>query len=117
MAITQKQTVPFVVRGEGTGVAQTITVGGDGAAHVFRTDTVPPFGGPAGLPSDAVRVTVWPASENTAAAAPTAAVTGAGATVSVCRTAPAAKSGFPAWAASTTPPTTLPWKDSASRAP
>lgn len=51
MAVTKKQIVPFVVRGEGTGVAQTIEVGGDGAAHVFRSDTVPPFGGDDAAPS------------------------------------------------------------------
>lgn len=51
MATTQKQTVPFVVTGSGTGVAQRIEVGGGGAAHVFATDTVPPFGGADAAPS------------------------------------------------------------------
>lgn len=51
MATTQKQTVPFIVSGEGTGVLQRIEVGGDGATHVFSTDTVPPFGGADSEPS------------------------------------------------------------------
>lgn len=51
MATTQKQTVPFVVSGEGTGVRQEIEVGGGGAAHRFATDTVPPFGGEDSAPS------------------------------------------------------------------
>ncbi|MEV4422913.1 OsmC family protein [Patulibacter sp. NPDC049589] len=51
MSTTQKQTVPFVVAGSGTGVLQRIEVGGGGAAHVFSTDTVPPFGGADSEPS------------------------------------------------------------------
>ncbi len=51
MATTKKQTVPFVVSGEGTGVLQEITVGGDGTSHRFATDTVPPFGGQDSQPS------------------------------------------------------------------
>jgi len=51
MATTQKQTVPFVVSGEGTGVLQRIEVGGGGTAHRFATDTVPPFGGQDSEPS------------------------------------------------------------------
>jgi uncharacterized OsmC-like protein len=51
MATTQKQTVPFNVTGEGTGVLQRITVGGGGTAHQFATDTVPPFGGADSEPS------------------------------------------------------------------
>ena len=51
MATTKKQTVPFVVSGEGTGVLQEITVGGDGTPHRFATDTVPPFGGQDSQPS------------------------------------------------------------------
>ncbi|MDO9408931.1 OsmC family protein [Patulibacter sp.] len=51
MATTKKQIVPFTVAGEGTGVLQRITVGGDGTAHRFATDTVPPFGGQDSEPS------------------------------------------------------------------
>jgi uncharacterized OsmC-like protein len=51
MATTKKQTVPFAVSGEGTGVLQEITVGGDGTSHRFATDTVPPFGGQDSQPS------------------------------------------------------------------
>lgn len=43
-------TVPFVVEAEGTGVAQTLTVAGE-AAHVFRADTYPSFGGQDAAPS------------------------------------------------------------------
>lgn len=50
MATTQKQLVPFAVTGEGTGVAQRITVDG-GPGHTFETDTVPPFGGADSAPS------------------------------------------------------------------
>jgi uncharacterized OsmC-like protein len=51
VATTKKQTVPFIVSGAGTGVLQQITVGGDGTAHRFATDTVPPFGGQDSEPS------------------------------------------------------------------
>lgn len=43
-------TVPFVVAGRGTGVAQEITVQGD-QAHEFRSDTYPAFGGADAAPS------------------------------------------------------------------
>ena len=45
-----KQTVPFVVHGEGTGVAQRLTVAGD-HAHTFESDTYPAFGGADAAPS------------------------------------------------------------------
>ncbi len=45
-----KQIVPFVVDGQGTGVAQQITVGGENA-HVFQADTYPAFGGADASPS------------------------------------------------------------------
>ena len=45
-----KQTVPFVVSAEGTGVAQTLTVAGD-SQHVFTADTYPSFGGQDSAPS------------------------------------------------------------------
>ena len=42
--------VPFTNHAEGTGVGQTITVGGD-AGHVFDVDTYPAFGGADASPS------------------------------------------------------------------
>lgn len=45
-----KQTVPFVIDAEGTGVAQTLTVGGE-HQHVFTADTYPSFGGDDAAPS------------------------------------------------------------------
>ena len=45
-----KQTVPFVVEAEGTGVAQTVTALGDDP-HTFRADTLPAFGGADAEPS------------------------------------------------------------------
>ena len=42
--------VPFTNQAEGTGVGQTITVGGD-AGHVFEVDTYPAFGGSDSKPS------------------------------------------------------------------
>ncbi|MFY0408054.1 OsmC family protein [Solicola sp. PLA-1-18] len=45
-----KQTVPFVVDGHGTGVAQHVTVAGD-HAHTFDADTYPAFGGDDAAPS------------------------------------------------------------------
>lgn len=45
-----KQTVPFVVEAEGTGVAQTLTALGDDP-HQFRADTLPAFGGADAEPS------------------------------------------------------------------
>jgi uncharacterized OsmC-like protein len=45
-----KQTVPFTVHAEGTGVAQRLTVAGD-AEHVFTADTYPSFGGEDAAPS------------------------------------------------------------------
>ncbi|WP_375424371.1 OsmC family protein [uncultured Friedmanniella sp.] len=45
-----KQTVPFAVRGQGTGVAQNVTVVGE-HAHTFTSDTYPAFGGADAAPS------------------------------------------------------------------
>lgn len=45
-----KQTVPFVVDAEGTGVAQRLVVAGD-HEHVFTADTYPSFGGDDAAPS------------------------------------------------------------------
>ena len=45
-----KQTVPFVIDAEGTGVGQTLTVGGE-HQHVFTADTYPSFGGADEAPS------------------------------------------------------------------
>jgi uncharacterized OsmC-like protein len=45
-------TVPFVVHGEGTGVAQKLTAG----EHVFHSDTYPAFGGSDSAPSPLVYV-------------------------------------------------------------
>ena len=45
-----KQTVPFVVHGQGTGVAQLVTVGGENS-HEFSSDTLPAFGGSDSAPS------------------------------------------------------------------
>jgi uncharacterized OsmC-like protein len=51
MPVSPKETiVPFVVRGEGSGVAQTLTAAGD-AGHVFHTDAYPAFGGSDAAPS------------------------------------------------------------------
>ncbi|HEY0813704.1 MAG TPA: OsmC family protein [Pseudonocardia sp.] len=51
MAARPKQSVvPFVVHGEGTGVAQTLTAAGD-AGHVFQADAYPAFGGADSAPS------------------------------------------------------------------
>lgn len=51
MAIKPKETVvPFAVHGEGTGVYQTLTAGGEGG-HVFHTDAYPAFGGQDSAPS------------------------------------------------------------------
>lgn len=50
MPARPKQTVPFVVDAEGTGVAQTLTVAGD-HEHVFHADTYPSFGGQDAAPS------------------------------------------------------------------
>jgi putative redox protein len=51
MTVRPRQTViPFVVHGEGTGVYQTLTAGGD-AGHVFHTDAYPAFGGADTAPS------------------------------------------------------------------
>ncbi len=47
MTIVDSQVVPFVVHGEGTGVAQTVTAGG----HTFHTDAYPAFGGADAAPS------------------------------------------------------------------
>lgn len=50
MAITPKETVvPFVVHGEGTGVAQHVVV--PGSSHAFETDAYPAFGGNDEAPS------------------------------------------------------------------
>lgn len=49
-AVQNKTTLPFAVRGEGTGVAQTLTVAGD-AGHVFHADAYPAFGGADSAPS------------------------------------------------------------------
>ncbi|PWJ49063.1 Uncharacterized OsmC-related protein [Quadrisphaera granulorum] len=45
-----KETVPFVVDAEGTGVAQRLVVAGD-HEHVFTADTYPSFGGEDAAPS------------------------------------------------------------------
>src|SRR5690242_16690615 len=45
-------TVPFVVHGEGIGVAQKLTAG----EHVFHSDTYPAFGGSDSAPSPLVYV-------------------------------------------------------------
>ena len=45
-----KRLVPFVVQGEGTGVAQRLTVVGE-HAHTFTSDTYPAFGGADAAPS------------------------------------------------------------------
>ncbi|MDO9378255.1 MAG: OsmC family protein [Nocardioidaceae bacterium] len=45
-----KQIVPFVVDGQGTGVAQQLTVAGENA-HTFTSDTYPAFGGDDAAPS------------------------------------------------------------------
>lgn len=45
-----KQTVPFVVDAEGSGVAQRLVVAGD-HEHVFTADTYPSFGGDDAAPS------------------------------------------------------------------
>ncbi|WP_214368239.1 OsmC family protein [Pseudonocardia sp. H11422] len=51
MALKPKATVvPFVLRGEGTGVAQKLTASGD-AGHVFHADAYPAFGGADAAPS------------------------------------------------------------------
>jgi putative redox protein len=51
MAIQPKETVvPFAVHGEGTGVFQTLTAGGEGG-HVFTADAYPAFGGADSAPS------------------------------------------------------------------
>ena len=51
MAVRPKETVvPFVVHGEGTGVAQQLTAAGD-AGHVFHADAYPAFGGEDAAPS------------------------------------------------------------------
>ncbi|RZT84953.1 putative OsmC-like protein [Pseudonocardia sediminis] len=51
MAIRPKESVvPFVVHGEGTGVAQKLTAAGD-AGHVFHADAFPAFGGADAAPS------------------------------------------------------------------
>jgi putative redox protein len=51
MAIQPKETVvPFAVHGEGTGVFQTLTAGGEGG-HVFTADAYPAFGGNDSAPS------------------------------------------------------------------
>jgi uncharacterized OsmC-like protein len=42
--------VPFVIRGEGTGVAQTIVAAG-AAQHTFQADAYPAFGGADSAPS------------------------------------------------------------------
>ncbi|SDF84661.1 OsmC family protein [Klenkia brasiliensis] len=42
--------VPFTNHAEGTGVGQSVTVGGD-AGHVFEVDTYPAFGGADAKPS------------------------------------------------------------------
>ena len=47
---TPKKTVPFTLSAEGTGVAQTLTVGGANQ-HVFTADTYPSFGGRDAAPS------------------------------------------------------------------
>lgn len=44
------QTVPFIVEGRGTGVAQDLTVAGENA-HTFDADTYPAFGGADAAPS------------------------------------------------------------------
>lgn len=50
MAITPKSTVvPFVIRGAGTGVAQSIVV--PDSTHAFETDAYPAFGGNDEAPS------------------------------------------------------------------
>ncbi|MDR6173981.1 putative redox protein [Nocardioides zeae] len=50
MSIRPKETVvPFVVRGEGTGVAQQLHV--PGSQHRFETDAYPAFGGQDAAPS------------------------------------------------------------------
>lgn len=51
MALTPKKSVvPFVLHGEGAGVAQTLTTVG-GTGHVFSTDAYPAFGGSDSAPS------------------------------------------------------------------
>jgi putative redox protein len=51
MAIRPKESVvPFAVHGEGTGVYQTLTAGGEGG-HVFHADAYPAFGGNDTAPS------------------------------------------------------------------
>lgn len=45
-----KQTVPFVVDAEGTGVAQRLVAAGENE-HVFTTDSLPSFGGEDAAPS------------------------------------------------------------------
>ena len=45
-----KRLVPFVVRGEGAGVAQRLTVVGE-HPHTFTSDTYPAFGGADAAPS------------------------------------------------------------------
>ncbi|MGQ7297134.1 OsmC family protein [Quadrisphaera sp. KR29] len=45
-----KQTVPFVLDAEGTGVAQRLVVAGE-HEHVFTADTYPSFGGQDAAPS------------------------------------------------------------------
>ena len=51
MSQRPKQTVvPFALHGEGSGVAQKLTAGGD-AGHVFQTDAYPAFGGADSAPS------------------------------------------------------------------
>lgn len=51
MAVRPKASVvPFVLHGEGTGVAQKLTAAGD-AGHVFHADAYPAFGGADSAPS------------------------------------------------------------------
>ena len=49
MAITAKSTIPFVLRAEGTGVAQRLVTGDK--THTFHTDAYPAFGGNDKAPS------------------------------------------------------------------
>ena len=50
MSTSTRTTVPFVVEGSGTGVAQEIAVVGENA-HRFTSDTYPSFGGSDAAPS------------------------------------------------------------------
>lgn len=51
MTLSPKATVvPFIVRSEGWGVAQTLTAAGE-AGHTFHTDAYPAFGGSDAAPS------------------------------------------------------------------